>query len=314
VHYAHSCLIPRAGAGQGLNVLYVFVDIGIDMPHLLETIKRNFKPSTTLALFGTVQFNAALHALRTPLEQAGHTIMIPQSAPLSRGEILGCTAPSLNAKNVSESTKSGLSQPEVDALLYVGDGRFHLEAAMIANPTLPAYRYDPYSRELTREHYEHSDMRDARAEAVASARKAQRWGLILGALGRQGNPATLALIERILRSRGLEVVKMVLSEVTPSKLALIPDIDVWVQVACPRLSIDWGYAFPQPLLSPYEALVALDVREAAWEARRDKEVNRATSSGLDQTVYPMDYYAKNGLGRVTPADVRRGDGLVKVGS
>ena len=26
----------------------------------------------------------------------------------------------------------------------------------------------------------------------------------------------------------------------------------WVQVACPRLSIDWGYAFPKPLLSPYE--------------------------------------------------------------
>ena len=26
----------------------------------------------------------------------------------------------------------------------------------------------------------------------------------------------------------------------------------WVQVACPRLSIDWGMAFEKPLLSPYE--------------------------------------------------------------
>ncbi len=26
----------------------------------------------------------------------------------------------------------------------------------------------------------------------------------------------------------------------------------WVQVACPRLSIDWGSAFDKPLLSPYE--------------------------------------------------------------
>ena len=40
----------------------------------------------------------------------------------------------------------------------------------------------------------------------------------------------------------------------------------WVQVACPRLSIDWGYAFPKPLLSPYEVnqlkvfLIALHVR------------------------------------------------------
>ena len=40
--------------------------------------------------------------------------------------------------------------------------------------------------------------------------------------------------------------------------------DRWVQVACPRLSIDWGYAFPKPLLSPYEVnqhfLIALHVR------------------------------------------------------
>lgn len=26
----------------------------------------------------------------------------------------------------------------------------------------------------------------------------------------------------------------------------------WVQVACPRLSIDWGEAFSKPLLTPYE--------------------------------------------------------------
>ena len=33
-----------------------------------------------------------------------------------------------------------------DCLIYLGDGRFHLESAMIANPDLQAYRYDPYSK------------------------------------------------------------------------------------------------------------------------------------------------------------------------
>jgi hypothetical protein len=41
-----------------------------------------------------------------------------------------------------------------DALVFVADGRFHLEAIMIANPGLPAYRYDPYGRELIREQYD----------------------------------------------------------------------------------------------------------------------------------------------------------------
>lgn len=37
-----------------------------------------------------------------------------------------------------------------EAIIFVADGRFHLEAIMIANPSIPAYRYDknpPRSRE-----------------------------------------------------------------------------------------------------------------------------------------------------------------------
>lgn len=42
------------------------------------------------------------------------------------GEVLGCTAPVLPGG--------------ADAIVFVADGRFHLEAIMIANPTTPAYR------------------------------------------------------------------------------------------------------------------------------------------------------------------------------
>ena len=52
-------------------------------------------------------------------------------------------------------------------------------------------------------------------------------------------------------------------------------IDAWVQIACPRLSIDWGHSFDRPLLTPYELEVALKTTE--W-----------------CEVYPMDYcYAQN---------------------
>jgi 2-(3-amino-3-carboxypropyl)histidine synthase len=55
----------------------------------------------------------------------GCQVTVPQSQHLSPGEILGCTAPLIS---------------NVDVLIYLGDGRFHLEAAMIANPKLKAYR------------------------------------------------------------------------------------------------------------------------------------------------------------------------------
>ena len=60
-------------------------------------------------------------------------------------------------------------------------------------------------------------------------------------------------------------------------------VDVWVQIACPRLSIDWGLSFKAPLLTPYEAMAALG------EAKFGPE-----------TPYPMDFYSSDSLGPWTP--------------
>ena len=51
--------------------------------------------------------------------------------------------------------------------------------------------------------------------------------------------------------------QVLLSEVAPWKLALMEGVDAWIQMACPRLSIDWGEGFQKPTLTPYEALIAL---------------------------------------------------------
>jgi hypothetical protein len=34
--------------------------------------------------------------------------------------------------------------------------------------------------------------------------------------------------------KGIEVVTLLLSEIFPDKLSLMPDIGAWVQIACPR--------------------------------------------------------------------------------
>ena len=291
IHYAHSCLIPVSVTS--IKTLYVFVDIGIDTQHLIATIERNFQPQKTMALVGTIQFNATIHQVAQTLRSQGWSVIVPQIAPLSKGEILGCTSPELSRAKVDGAVKE-----PVDLILYLGDGRFHLESAMIHNPSLPAYRYDPYSRRLTHEKYDHDELYNLRRTAILNARKAKKWGLILGTLGRQGNPHTLTLIEQKCTEQGIEVIRLALSEIFPGKLAMMPDIDAWVQVACPRLSIDWGYAFPRPLLSPYEALVALGTRAAEWmEDTSSSKVNRS------RATYPMDFYAKEGLGRITANDL-----------
>lgn len=55
------------------------------------------------------------------------------------------------------------------------------------------------------------------------------------------------------------------AEVSPPKLAALSQgIDAWVQIACPRLSIDWGEGFTLPTLNPYEVRAGRGGDEAAW--------------------------------------------------
>ena len=69
---------------------------------------------------------------------------------------------------------------------------------MIANPTVPLYRYDPYAKAITRERYQHERMHALRKRAIADAKGATRWGLVLGTLGRQGNPDVLRHLQKML--------------------------------------------------------------------------------------------------------------------
>ena len=264
LHYGHSCLVPVQNTK--IRTMYVFVNIGIDLQHFVDMIKQNVDHGSSLALVSTIQFASSL-------QQAAHLmadcfdVLVPQSKPLSPGEILGCTAPRIAAR---------------DYIVYLGDGRFHLESMMIANPTISVLSYDPYSKRLTREQYNHSEMQQLRKTAIKKATSARKIGLILGTLGRQGSTSVLDYLQSQLRQRGISYVVLLLSEIFPAKLALFTDIDAWIQVACPRLSIDWGNAFQKPLLTPYEAAILFKAIEP-WK-----------------DVYPMDFYSKHSLGPWTP--------------
>lgn len=275
IHYGHSCLIP-IDQTVGIKVLYIFVDIKIDAMHFINSVKLNFPSSKRLAFVSTIQFVATLHAAAKELREDGYDIQVPQSKPLSPGEILGCTAPRL----LSNTT-----------LIYLGDGRFHLEAAMIANPTMKAFKYDPYEKKFTEEQYDHVEMRRNRKNAIDQAKYAKKFGLILGTLGRQGSTKVMSYIQERIAYYKRDSSLILLSEVFPSKLELFGDIDAFVQVACPRLSIDWGTAFPKPLLTPYELSVVLG--DAKWAIDTPNKV-------AEDEVYPMDFYASKSLGYWTP--------------
>ena len=118
---------------------------------------------SSLVLAGTIQFSTAVQQVKRALAADYPELSVPQACcaasrcrsgaisaaltaryrpqqmsstqrrgtaaqvkPLSGGEVLGCTAPVVAGS--------------VDAIVFVADGRFHLESIMIANPHVPAYR------------------------------------------------------------------------------------------------------------------------------------------------------------------------------
>jgi 2-(3-amino-3-carboxypropyl)histidine synthase len=249
IHYGHSCLIPVTE--MSTRTLYVFVDIKIDVLHLLELIQKNFTKS--VALVGTIQFNSSINRLRRMLDSSGSRgQVVPQIHPLSPGEVLGCTSPRIS---------------NAEAVISVGDGRFHLESVMISNPGLDFYRYCPFSRKLTREFYDYEHMIKTRMEEIRKAFAGESFGIILGSLGRQGNKKILRNLQEKLKDYRQYLI--ILDEISQRSLERYEFIDSFVQISCPRLSIDWGSTYKKPLLSPFEVF-------------------------YEGGHYRMDYYSKEG--------------------
>jgi 2-(3-amino-3-carboxypropyl)histidine synthase len=205
---------------------------------------------------------------------------------------------------------------------------------MIANPTVPAFRYDPYTKKLTRERYAHKEMREIRGEAIGTAKRSidafsnsngvvekrrdgmelPVWGVVLGTLGRQGsfkqlqvylpiralnyavsNLASQAITTQLQSSpTPIPYIPILLSELSPAKLSLFnPHISTFVQTSCPRLSIDWGYAFDKPLLSVYECAVTVG-KIRGWVEDSQSRGESAEDENVSG-VYPMDFYEAGSL-------------------
>ena len=137
---------------------------------------------------GSIQFNNALFLAKTRMNELGYTnIDIPQAKPRSKGEILGCTSPSLLLSEYGNNP----------IVIFVCDGRFHMESAMIANPSLNFYQYNPYTKIISLEKYDTKLMKEIRLSMINRAKNAKSVGIIFGMLGRQGNTDILNVSQLI---------------------------------------------------------------------------------------------------------------------
>lgn len=161
---------------------------------------------------------------------------------------------------------------------------------MLANPHTPTFQYDPFTGHFSREEHDcqaiaqrrrfvlfcpsHTPscqqlltsvcvhLKNEKRDAILAARKAKTVGIAFSTLGRQASKTTLGLIERLVAGAGKECMVVLMDDLSPQALARYRGIDVWVQMACPRLSLDWSTeGYTTPLLTTHEAVVAFSPAE-----------------------------------------------------
>ncbi|BFU22749.1 diphthamide synthesis protein, putative [Entamoeba histolytica HM-1:IMSS-B] len=240
VHFGHSPLIPP----HCLKVASMYIPVVADilLEPLINNINKQLDKKLDLAIVATIQYEPYLQQLKQSLTQ--FNVILPKIDPLPEGITLGCTVPPLEQREMS--------------VVFIGGGLFHAEAVAYNYPDNKVYSYDPRNQTLVPVFVNKEKFKQIMKTKIDTARKEKYIGVITSTLGRQGNQKVTDNIINLLEKNNKIPVVTYADEISTAILDSYKEVKVWVQVACPRLSIDWGEDFRQVLITPYEAFAAFD--------------------------------------------------------
>jgi len=247
IHYGHS---PMVKEGQ-TQVLYIEAKAKISPKIAVRKAIPLLENWSKIGLVTTVQHVHTLKEAKKLLLKSGKTVAIGDAEHVKyAGQVTGCDY--TNAKAVSE---------EVEAFLLIGGGRFHAigVALATAKPTIVA---DPYERRAYNIDKEVRKIINQRWASICEAKEAKEFGVLIGLKSGQRRLGLAMSIKEKLEKNGSTTL-LALREITPEALLQFPHIEVFVNTACPRLSIDDQTRFRKPVLTLNETLVALG--ETSWE-------------------------------------------------
>ncbi|TNJ28973.1 Diphthamide biosynthesis protein 1 [Giardia muris] len=253
VHFGHSEIVE---VSSPILSIYVPVTLEGDVEKTIDALTRLAaeKGHRNLALVTTAQFVEFLSNIERELQRRSPPFRIfgvPQ-AKLRKFEILGCTCARFPT--------------DVDAIVSVVDGDFHLEAACLSNARLPMYRLLPQAGSFEAVSYDAAGRIARRQEAIQCAlehlRDGKMVGIVFGTLGRQGSLSLLNVLLKKLRTHKIRHRIISLHEVLPQYLFPHKDVSFFGQLACPRLTLDWDDEFKSAglfLLNYFELVKAIDL-------------------------------------------------------
>ncbi len=249
IHFGHSEMMQM----ERVPIIYIEAKARVDVKTAVKKAMPLLKRWKTIGLVTTVQHVHTLNEAENLLHNAGKKVVIGKARGLVKyaGQVIGCDYST--AKSVSK---------EAESFLFVGGGKFHAVGVALATgkPTVVA---DPYENRAYYIDKEAQRIIKQRWTSISEAKKAKKFGVLIGLKSRQKRVKEALEIKEKLKKSGREVTLLALREVTPEALMEFPSLDAFVNAACPRISLDDASKFRKPVLTLNEALVMLG--EKSWE-------------------------------------------------
>jgi 2-(3-amino-3-carboxypropyl)histidine synthase len=204
-------------------------------------LKARYK---TLSLLTDSQHLNQIANVKKIFEECGYDIIIGRGkGQLNDAQVFGC-----------EFYPAYFMQQRVDAYVFLGQSMFH-SAGVAMSTERPTYMLDPYYQEYLEVTEFARNLQKKAVLAIYKAFDAQRIGLIIGL--KEGQFAQIRALElkRTLEKLGKKVQLIALTEITEERIQVFRQIDAFIQVACPRISID--NHFKKPMLSVPQGLALI---------------------------------------------------------
>ena len=231
IHFGHSQFIRK---DLPFKVEYREYYMDIDTGKLKGALP-SLEGKRRIVLVTTVQHIPQLEQMKSFLEKEGKEVLIGKGCFTAHaGQVLGC-----------DPTAATSVSKDAEAILYVGDGKFHPTGI---HSELPVFALNPYSGECRQINEEIERIRKRKKGMMLKALECKVFAILLST-----KPGQICLhaakdAKKKLQDAGLTAEILVSNEFNPVSIGNFPQFECYINTACPRVDED-SELFDKPIIN-----------------------------------------------------------------
>lgn len=258
IHFGHSCL----SLTQRLPVLYIFGEGSIDVPDTVTAFKKIFPDVTShIIIYYEVFYCYAVGQIIENLKEYEHLVVSELIIPHEECK----TTLNDNQVKITKCQRCFIIPKTKElkeySIFYIGCHSRTFTNVMLSLSKCKFYLYNPVKKIVQDDTFNINHFLRKRFYYIEKTRDANRIGILVGTLGVSNYVCTIKQLREAISAAGKKSYVIVVGKCNVAKLANFAEIEVFVNVACFESSIVDCSGFYQPIITPYELEIALNIRE-----------------------------------------------------